>query len=824
MAQNQKLPAFEPIVGKLTPRSIVEEMNECYLDYAMSVIVSRALPDVRDGLKPVHRRILYSMWQSGLRSGAKFKKCATVVGDVLGKYHPHGDLSVYDALVRMAQDFSLRHPLINGQGNFGSMDGDGAAAYRYTEAKLMPLAEELLFDIEKDTVDFQPNYDGAHKEPCVLPSKVPNLLLNGTVGIAVGMATNIPPHNLGELCDAVTHLLDSPEATVEDLVQFVKGPDFPTGGIIYNKKEILQMYATGRGGVVTRAKTEIIDDGKGATILVTEVPYQVNKATLIEHMADLVRDKKLEGIRDIRDESSREGVRIVIELKKDAYPKKVLNKLFMITDLQTTFHSNMLALVDGIQPRVLNLKAILEEFIKHREVVIRRRTVFELLQAKAREHILEGLKIALLHIDKIIETIKKSKDKDDARINLMKGFKLSELQATAILEMRLQSLANLERLRIETELAEKLALIKELEALLASQKRIRTVIKEETKVIRDRFANERRTQIMANGVKEFSAEDIIPNEPTLVLITHDGYVKRLPTDTFKTQGRGGKGVMGVTTKEEDVVEQFFSTNTHADLLFFTTRGRVFQLKAYEIPLASRTAKGQALVNFLQLAPNEKVSAVLQLEKDEGYKHLVMATKNGVIKKTAIKEFENVRRNGLIAISLKDDDSLQWVKPSAGTDEIALVTAQGQSIRFSEKTVRDMGRTAGGVRGIKLKKRGDHVVSMDILPDSLLKKKMLELFVIAENGMGKRTNMDEYKSQGRGGSGIKTMNVTPKTGEIVGGYVVNASEERDLLVVSKNGQVIRLSFGSIKAQGRATQGVRIMRFKETDDRVVTTTLV
>ena len=759
MAQPQKIPVFEPKIGEVKKRSIVSEMQESYLDYAMSVIISRALPDVRDGMKPVHRRILYSMWQSGLRSNAKFKKCATVVGDVLGKYHPHGDLAVYDALVRMAQDFSLRHPLVSGQGNFGSMDGDGAAAYRYTEAKLSPIAEELLYDIDKETVDFQPNYDGAHKEPRVLPAKIPNLLLNGTVGIAVGMATNIPPHNLGELCDGVLSIIENPETTIEELTELVKGPDFPTGGIIYDRKEILQTYATGRGGIVTRAKTEIVEDKRGTSILVTEIPFQVNKASLIEKIAELVQEKKIDGIRDLRDESSKDGVRIVIELKREAYPKKVLNRLFMSTDLQTTFHVNMLALVDGIQPRVLNLKSMLEQFIRHREEVVRRRTAYDLARAKERSHILEGLKIALLHIDKVIEIIKKSKDKEEARLNLIKRFKLSDLQAAAILEMKLQSLANLERLKIETELKDKLALIKELEAILASSKRIRGVIKEEIKAVKEKYANPRRTAIVTHGVKEFSAEDIIPNEPTLVIVTRDGYVKRLPPDTFKTQGRGGKGVVGVTTKEEDVVEQMFATTTHADILFFTTRGRVFQLKAYEIPLASRTAKGQALVNFLQLAPNEKVSASLQLEKGEGVKYLVMATRNGVIKKTALEEFENVRRSGLIAIKLKDDDTLQWVKPSTGIDEIALVTAQGQSIRFLEKSVRDMGRAAAGVRGIKLKKRGDRVVSMDILPAGLLKKKMLELFVVAENGMGKRTNVDEYKSQGRGGSGVKTMNVT-----------------------------------------------------------------
>ncbi len=815
---------FGADIGNILPRQIVEEMEVSYLDYAMSVIVQRALPDVRDGLKPVQRRILYAMWTMGLRAGAKFRKSATVVGEVLGKYHPHGDSSVYEAMVRMAQDFSERYPRVRGQGNFGSMDGDGAAAMRYTEAKLSPIAETFLEDIEKDTVDFAPNYDGSHKEPIVMPAKLPGLLLNGTVGIAVGMATNIPPHNLSEVCDGLTLLLENPDASVGELSKIIKGPDFPTGGIIYDTKEIAAAYATGRGAIVMRAKTEIIEDGGTAKILVHEVPFQVNKATLLEKIADLVREKDIEGIRDLRDESNKEGVRIVIELKKDAYPKKVLNKLFQSTDLQTTFHVNTLALVDGLQPRVLNIKSVLEEFIKHRETVVRRRATYELARARDRAHILEGLKIALVNIDKIVDTIKKSKDKDEARQNLIKRFKLTEPQAVAILEMRLQALANLERLRVETELAEKLAIIKELEALLASQKKIRGVIRSETAEMKEKYGDERKTQIVAHGVKEFSAEDIIPNEPTIVMITADGYIKRLPPDTFKTQSRGGKGVIGVTTKEEDVVEHLFTTTTHADMLFFTSRGRVFQLKAYDVPAASRTAKGQALVNFLQLSQTEKVTAVLAVPDLGENKYLVMVTKSGNIKKTDLSEFESVRRSGLIAIKLKDEDNLEWVRPSTGEDDIVLVTAQGQSIRFSEKNVRPMGRVAAGVRGIKLAKKGDRVVGMDIIDPSLVKKGLLELFVLAENGVGKRTNVTEYKTQGRGGSGIKTMKITPKTGQIVSAYVSSSSDDRDLMVISKKGQVIRLPFTSVSSLGRDTQGVRVMRFKEEGDTVASVTFI
>jgi len=810
-------------VGKLTNRGIVEEMQESYLDYAMSVIVSRALPDVRDGLKPVHRRILYAMWSIGLRAGGKFRKSATVVGEVLGKYHPHGDAAVYDSLVRMAQDFSLRYPLVNGQGNFGSMDGDSAAAMRYTEAKLSGISEELLYDIEKETVSFIPNYDGSHQEPTVLPAKLPNLLINGATGIAVGMATNIPPHNLGEIIDATVHLIDNPDANVDDLMQFVKGPDFPTGGTIFDAREIKQAYATGKGRVVMRAKTDIVEDKNDSyRIIVNEMPYQVNKAETLEKIAELVKDKKIEGIKDLRDESNKDGVRVVIELKKDAYPKKILNSLFKQTDLQTTFHVNLLALVDGLQPRVLTLKMVLEEYLKHRQTVIRRRTEFDLNKAKDRAHILEGLKMALAKIDEIIATIKKSKDKEAAKINLISKFKLSDRQAVAILEMRLQQLANLERIKIEQELKEKLDLIKELETILKSAKKILDIIKKELIDLKTKYNNPRRTDIVAHGVEDFKAEDLIPNEDTIVTITKDGYIKRLPPDTFHTQGRGGKGVAGMATKEEDVVEQFFTTTSHSDILFFTTKGRVFQLKAYDIPKGSRTAKGQAIVNFLQLAPDEKVSASLPLSELGDYKYLVMVTTKGSIKKVDLADFDNVRRSGLIAIRLRKNDELEWVKPSTGKDHIILVTAQGQAIRFKETQVRAMGRVAAGVRGIRLK-GNDQIVAMDVIDTAL--SGIGQLLTIMANGFGKRSNLGSYKVQGRGGSGIKTAKITTKTGTIVGVSVVNSKAvDGDVIIISAQGQVIRLPLKSVNVLGRATQGVRLMRFKEDSDKVVSVAFV
>ncbi|MBT4277710.1 DNA gyrase subunit A [Candidatus Falkowbacteria bacterium] len=805
--------------------AITEEMKTSYLDYAMSVIVARALPDVRDGLKPVHRRILYSMWTSGLRSTAKFRKSATVVGEVLGKYHPHGDLAVYYSMVRMAQDFSMRYPLINGQGNFGSMDGDNPAAYRYTEAKLQKIADETLQDIEKETVDFVPNFDGSHNEPRVLPSKLPLLLLNGTLGIAVGMATNIPPHNLEELIQAINHLIDNPKASAKDLTEFVKGPDFPTGGIIYNKKDIKEAYATGRGRVIVRAKTEIVEVKTNRfQIIVTEIPYQVNKANLIEKIADLVKNKKIEGIKDLRDESKGlKELRIVIDLKKDSYPKKILNRLFKLTQLQDSFNFNMLALIDGLQPKVLNLKTALEEYIKHREIVVKRRCEYELKKALDRAHILEGLKIALDKIDAVIKVIKKSKDKETAKDNLMKKFKLSERQCIAILEMKLQNLANLERLKIEDELKEKKKIIKELRKILASKKLMLKIVKDELAEIQEKYSDERRTKVIAGAVGEFSAEDLVPNEPAIVIITRDGYIKRLSPDIFKSQARGGKGVIGLTTKEEDLVKHFFTTTTHSDLLFFTTKGRVFQLKCYDIPTSSRQSKGQAIVNFLQLGPHESVSAVLPLDELENYEYLVMQTKMGVIKKVAINDFKNVRRSGLIAIKLRPEDILKWVKPSTGKDSIIIATTNGQAIKFKEKGIRGMGRTASGVRGIKLK-GDDNVIGMDVI-DNSIKENDLHVFIISQNGVGKRSKLTEYRVQSRGGSGIKTSKVTKKTGPLVSMKIINSkSLDEDLIIISNAGQIIRLPLKSVNLLGRSTQGVRLMKFKKEEDIVANVTLI
>ncbi len=812
--------------GLVEEQPIVDEMSKSYLDYAMSVIVSRALPDVRDGLKPVHRRILYGMWSIGLKANAKFRKSATVVGEVLGKYHPHGDSSVYDAMVRMAQDFSMRYPLVRGQGNFGSMDGDGAAAMRYTEAKLASVSDEMLTDIEKNTVDFAPNFDGSHNEPRVLPAKLPNLLLNGTMGIAVGMATNIPPHNLTELSNAINHLIDNPDASVEDLMQFIKGPDFPTGGIIYDKNDILTAYATGKGGVVLRGKAAIEEDNKNNfKIVIREIPYQVNKADLVEKIADLVKEKKIEGVRALRDESDKDGVRIVIELKKDAYPKKILNSLYKHTNLQTTFHFNMLALVDGIQPRVLTLKMILEEYIKHRQIVVKRRTEFDLAKAKNRAHILEGLMIALKNIDEVIKTIKASKDKEIAKNNLIKKFKLSEKQAVAILEMRLQSLANLERQKIEDELKEKLNIIKDLETILASVSKMKKIVKNELIALTEKYGDERKTDVVAHGIKEFNFEDLVPNEDTMVMMTRDGYIKRIEPDNFKVQARGGKGVVGLTTKEEDMVESMFTSKTHNDVLFFTTRGRVFQLKVYEIPQSSRTAKGTPVVNFLNLLSGENVSYVLPLDKAVFSKYLFFVTSKGLVKKVKIESFKNLRKNGLIAIKLKDDDKLVWVKPTSGSDHIQLISSKGQAIRFKEEDVRDMGRTAAGVRGIRLH-ANDRVIGMGVAKTDKEKKRNYQIITIMANGYGKRTDFKSYKVQGRGGSGIKTAKVTDKTGEITDAFLINADlmEGKDLIVISKKGQVIRTPFKSVSLLGRDTQGVKIMRFKADGDIVAGVTWV
>lgn len=826
---NNKIIRDDNNLGKIEEREIGTEMQESYLDYAMSVIISRALPDIRDGLKPVHRRILYAMWNMGLKSGGKFRKSATVVGETLGKYHPHGDSAVYDTLARMAQTFSLRYPLINGQGNWGSVDGDSPAAMRYTECKLSALSEELLFDLDKETVNFNPNYDNTQKEPTVLPAKLPNLLINGTMGIAVGMATNIPPHNLREVCDGIAYLIDHPQCTIEDLMQFVKGPDFPTGGLIFDVNAIKQAYTTGKGGIVMRAKTDIIEVKEGQyQIIINEIPYQVNKSTLLEKIAFLVKEKKVEGIRDLRDESDKEGIRVAIDLKKDAFPQKVLNQLFKHTQLQETFYVNVLALVDGIQPRILNLKTVLEEYIKHRQIVIKRRTEYDLRLAKDRAHILKGLQIAVENIDEIIKLIKKSKDKEEAKLGLMKKFKLSEKQALAILEIKLQQLVNLERIKIEQELKEKLALIKDLEDILSKPKRILEIIRKELSDLSVKYGDDRKTKIVANAIDEFRQEDLIPKEGCIIIITKDGYIKRLSPDTFKQQGRGGKGVIGFTTKEEDTVEHFFSTNTHSDLLFFTNKGKVFQLKAFEVPQASRVGRGQALVNFLQVGQEEKVSAILPISDLKEARYLVMATKYGVIKKVEIDAFSNVRRSGLIAIKLKDEDLLEWVRTTSGDDEIILSSILGQAIRFKEKDVRSMGRTASGVRGMRLKK-GDTIVGMDVVSKIKGKSVNPKLLLITENGFGKQTLLKLYRLQGRGGSGIKTVKVTAKTGKVVNAFLVdeqNLPEEimGDLIIISRFGQVIRLPLKSVSVLGRVTQGVRLMRFKEVNDKVASLTLV
>lgn len=809
-------------IGHIKQREIIEEMKESYLDYAMSVIVSRALPDVRDGLKPVHRRILYAMWEDGLRHDAKFRKSASVIGSVLSKYHPHGDIAVYDALVRIAQDFSLRYPLVQGQGNFGSIDGDSAAAYRYTEARLSKIGEEILKDIEKETVDFSDNYDGTKKEPVVLPSPVPQLLLNGSMGIAVGMATNIPPHNLSEVCDALIYLIENPDSSTEDLCQFIKGPDFPTGGFIYDQKAIVQTYSLGKGAIICRAKTEIVETKKGQwQILVTEIPYQVNKSALLERIAELIKEKKLEGIRDMCDESDKEGLRIMIELKSDSSPQKVLNQLYKLTDLQKTFHLNMLALIDGLQPQILSLKGLLEQYLIHRYEVTIRRTKYDLKKTKERAHILEGLKIAQDSIDQVISTIRKSETKEKAKENLIKKFKLTEIQALAILAMPLASLAKLERQKIEEELKEKRNLIKELEAILKSPKKIQKVICQEFLEIKAKYGDERRTKIFKGPVGQISEEDLIVKEECIITLTEGGYIKRISPKVYRVQHRGGKGILGILTREEDTVKYFLSASTHDWILFFTDRGRVFQTKAYEIPAGSRIWKGQAIVNILQLSPSEKITALLVLEakkKQNGY--LLMATKNGIVKKTPIKDFAVVRHSGLIAIKLNKNDYLGWAKVSSILDEIILITKNGQSIRFKEKDIRAMGRPAAGVRGIRLKK-SDEVVGMEII-NLKLKTQNLKLLVVMENGFGKTTDLKYFKIQRRGGSGIKAAKVTSKTGKIVTAKILK-SQDQDLIAISEKGQVIRTPLGNIPNLGRATQGVRIMRLNE-GDKVASVTCV
>jgi DNA gyrase subunit A len=795
----------------ISDRAITEEMETSYLEYAMSVIVSRALPDVRDGMKPVHRRILYAMNDIGLRSSSGFRKSASVVGEVLAKYHPHGDTAVYDSMVRMAQDFAMRYPLVRGQGNFGSIDGDNAAAMRYTEAKMEKISDEVLADIDKGTVNWRPNYDGRHKEPTVLPTRIPQLLLNGSTGIAVGMATSIPPHNLGEVVDGLMHLSENPEAEIEDLMEFIKGPDFPTGAILYNIEDIKTAYKTGRGGMVARANTEIIEKKSGRfSIIVTDVPYQVNKSNLVTKIAELVRDKKILGISDLRDESNKDGIRIAIELKKDSYPKKILNQLYKFTPMQTSFNMNMIALVDEVQPHLLNLKQVLEHFIKHRKEVITRRTQYELNVAKARAHILEGLKIALDHIDKVIETIKKSKTKEEANENLMKKFKLSELQSKAILEMRLQTLAGLERQKIEDEYTEKIKLIAELESILGDPKKITKIMQEELAEVKEKYADKRRTTIVPNAIGEFSQKDTIPNEPMMIVLSKANYIKRMAPTSFKAQHRGGKGIIGGTFKEEDEIRLIVHGNNYDELMYFTNKGRVFKLPIYEIPQASRQAKGQAIVNILQLQEDEIITAILNGGEQYSGEYLIMATRKGTIKKTAVAEFKNVRKNGLIAIKLRDDDSLEWVRQCSKDNEIMMISRNGKSIHFNEKDVRAMGRPSIGVRGIALKD-GDKVVEMDVITDT----ETAELLVIMENGLGKMTKTMNYRLQSRGGTGVKTANITEKTGQVVGAKILEATTDGDLILMSKSGQTIRMHTKSIPSQGRATQGVYLMRLRPKD---------
>lgn len=796
--------------SRVVERETVERvMEESYLRYSMSVIVERALPDVRDGLKPVHRRILYSMERNGWRPGSKFVKSARVVGDVIGKYHPHGDTAIYDSMVRLAQPWAMRYTLVNGQGNFGSMDGDPPAAMRYTEAKMQKIAEELLSDLSKDTVDFRDNFDGSEKEPSVLPAKLPNLLLNGQLGIAVGMATNIPPHNLGELMDASIYQIDNPDATVDDLLDFVKGPDFPTGGIIYGKDSLRTAYATGRGGVTVRGVAEVVENAKGKSqIVISEIPYGLNKASLIEKIADLVHEKKISGISGIQDASSRGLVKIVIDLKRDAFPKKLLNQLFKLTPLQGRFNFNMMALIDGIQPRVLGLQDIIQEHIKHRQSVVRRRTQFELNKAKDRAHILEGLKIALDHIDEVIATIRASETTEEAQANLIKKFKLTEIQAKAILAMQLRTLAGLERKKIEDELAELKKLIAELEAILADEQRILNIIKDEFKEVKDQYADERKTRIVPNELGKMSDEDLIPNEQVVVTMTSANYIKRSPESEYRKQGRGGKGKRGMTTRDEDMIKHLVLSNTHDYLLFFTDKGRVFRVKTYEIPSAGLGAKGVAIANILQLHPDEQITSINPHSADPKEGYLFMCTQKGVVKKSPVEAYKNVRSSGLIAINLDEGDQLWWVRYTTGDNEVVISTQQGQAIRFHESEVRSMGRVARGVRGIRLR-TGDEVVGMGIVEEDA------NIFVISENGYGKRTKVAQFTPHKRGGVGIRSAVVNAKTGKLVGFASLRDGDDQEIIIISKLGQTIRLGMQDVPEIGRATQGVRIMRLKDGD---------
>lgn len=794
----------------LEHRTVEYVMEDSFLRYSMSVIVDRALPDVRDGLKPVHRRILYVMNKLGLTPTAKTEKSAKIVGDVMGKYHPHGDTAIYEAMVRLAQGWVMRYPLVQGQGNFGSMDGDPPAAYRYTEAKLGRAGYELLTDLEKETVDFRDNYDGSVQEPSVLPAKLPNLILNGQVGIAVGMATSIPTHNLNEVVDAIFALLDNSEATTSDLLKYVKGPDFPTGGTIYAGENMRQAYSTGKGSVVMRAETNIEETKNGRfRIVVTEIPYAVNKANLVLKIADLAKEKKIPAISGLRDESSRGKVRIVIDLKKDSFPKKVLNQLFKLSPLQSTFHYNMLALVDGIQPRLLGLKDILQEFISHRKNVVRRRTEFELKKAKDRAHILEGLTIALDHIDEVIKLIRASSDYDEALTGLMSKFNLTELQGRAILAMQLRKLTGLDRQEIENELAELRKTIAELEKILADEQEIINIIKKELTELKQKLGDERKTRIINHDLGKFSDEELIPEEDSVILLTNENYIKRTLVSDYRKQHRGGKGKRGMTTKEEDVIEQLIPAGSHDILYFFTNKGRVFRLKAYEVPMASLVAKGVAAVNLLQLQPEEKITSIIGQKKEDSGEdgYLFMATKKGTVKKTPLKDYSNIRTNGLIAIKLDDDDELCWIQKTSGNDSILISTSAGQAIRFDEKDVRSMGRTARGVRGVRLRPK-DIVVGMDIARDDA------KLMVISQNGYGKLTKISNFPSHKRGGVGIKAAVVNDKTGPIISVKTI-LDDSSELIMISSKGQTIRVGINTISVMGRTTQGVKIMSLSGED---------
>lgn len=791
-------------------KTVEDVMEWSYLRYSMSVIIDRALPDVRDGLKPIHRRILYAMERNGWRPGTKFTKSANIVGEVMGKYHPHGDSAIYDAMVRLAQDWVMRAPLVEGQGNFGSMDGDPPAAHRYTEARMSRAGAALLTDLDKETVDFRDNYDGTQKEPVVLPAMLPNLLLNGQVGIAVGMATNIPTHNLGELCDAITYLIDNgaDNTTIDDLLKFVKGPDFPTGGIVYAGPAMKQAYLTGRGSVVIRAVTDIEETKRGRSqIIVSEVPYGVNKETLMKKIADLVKEKKIVGIQALRDESARGKVRMVVELKKDAYASKILNQLFKWTSLQTSFHYNMLALIDGIQPRILGLEDILNEYLKHRRLVVRRRTEYELRKAEERAHILAGLKIALDNIDEVIHLIRSSKDYETAKTGLMERFQLSEVQAQAILAMQLRKLTGLDRQAIENELAELLAKIAEYRAILADEQKILDIIKSELAEMKEKLGDARRTKIINHELGKMTDEDVIPEEDAVILLTDENYVKRTSMTDYRRQNRGGKGKRGLTTKESDTVAQLITASTHDFLSFFTNKGRVFRQRAFDVPAAGLQAKGTPVVNLLSLQPEEKVTSIIKYSKDEaqsGDGYLFMATTNGTIKKTKAKEYENIRANGLIAIKLDDGDELRWVRRTSGNDDVIMSTAFGQAIRFNEQDARSMGRSARGVRGIRLRP-GDKVVGVDVVDPSNDKAKLL---IMGEKGYGKITKASNFPVHKRGGIGIKAAVVTAKTGNIMTVRSLD-NDTKEIIVISAGGQTIRLAISSISVLGRATQGVRIM---------------